>query len=200
MLTLENVNKPSQDRLSLADLPKTICDAVEITYELAIDYLWVDSMCIIQDSDEDKREQLSQMHRIMLQAHVTLVALESSVEQGLFRSSSGTADLRLVVLHSGGREGTILLHEHDVRLDGRESAEHRAWTHEERMLSPRKLIFSDHMFEVGWSCSKQKMCINHNVWVMSNVEAQAASTRHRRTEAKESFNQSRGLGGMDDVE
>jgi hypothetical protein len=36
-----------------AQLPQTYRDAVHVCRELEIQYLWIDSLCIIQDSDED---------------------------------------------------------------------------------------------------------------------------------------------------
>jgi Heterokaryon incompatibility protein (HET) len=47
------------DGLNLDILPKTFRDAVALTKCLGVDYLWIDSMCIIQDSMPDwKRECL----------------------------------------------------------------------------------------------------------------------------------------------
>jgi len=43
--------------IELEEFPKTICDAIELCRELGERYLWVDSMCITQDS-EDKYNQL----------------------------------------------------------------------------------------------------------------------------------------------
>jgi hypothetical protein len=42
-------------------IPRTIRDAMSITLRLGEKFLWVDSVCIIQDSGEDKKEQISQM-------------------------------------------------------------------------------------------------------------------------------------------
>jgi len=42
-------------------IPLTIRDAISVTFKLGEKFLWVDSICILQDSDEDKREQINQM-------------------------------------------------------------------------------------------------------------------------------------------
>lgn len=46
------------------NLPQTIRDAIYVTHELGMQYLWADTLCIIQDSDQDKRRELARMHRI----------------------------------------------------------------------------------------------------------------------------------------
>jgi hypothetical protein len=43
--------------IELEKFPKTICDPIELCRELGERYLWIDSMCITQDS-EDKHNQL----------------------------------------------------------------------------------------------------------------------------------------------
>jgi hypothetical protein len=45
--------KDMKNSISWNELPKTFQDAILITKKLAIDYLWIDSLCIIQDSKDD---------------------------------------------------------------------------------------------------------------------------------------------------
>lgn len=42
-----------QTGISLADLPHTFQDAIHVTRKLGHGYLWIDSLCIIQDSRSD---------------------------------------------------------------------------------------------------------------------------------------------------
>ena len=49
--------------LPVADLPQTIKDAIFVTKNIGIRYLWVDSLCIIQDSKIDKEQQLREIPR-----------------------------------------------------------------------------------------------------------------------------------------
>lgn len=44
------------------------------TRELGLQFLWIDSMCIIQDSKNDKIKELSRMHEVYANAYVTIVA------------------------------------------------------------------------------------------------------------------------------
>lgn len=55
-------------------LPLTIRDAIYVTHKLGFRWLWVDSLCIVQDSDEDKAHEIGRMHHIYRYAHVTIMA------------------------------------------------------------------------------------------------------------------------------
>lgn len=55
-------------------LGPTITDAITICRSLRVRYLWVDSLCIIQDDVEAKQSQIDSMDKIYLNAYVTLVA------------------------------------------------------------------------------------------------------------------------------
>lgn len=44
-----------------ADMPQTFRDAVLITRELGLEYLWIDSLCIVQDSQEDWEKESAKM-------------------------------------------------------------------------------------------------------------------------------------------
>lgn len=52
MLTSKTIHA-FQDRLPFLELPANFRDAITITRRLGFRYLWIDSLCIIQDSRED---------------------------------------------------------------------------------------------------------------------------------------------------
>jgi hypothetical protein len=60
--------------ISLSTLPQTIQDAVVCTHNLGLKYLWVDSLCIIQDSTEDRDREIAHMAQIYRNAFVTISA------------------------------------------------------------------------------------------------------------------------------
>lgn len=60
--------------ISVERLPKTIQDAIKVTRELDLSYLWVDSMCIVQDDREDKNQEMPHMSEIYKNAFVTISA------------------------------------------------------------------------------------------------------------------------------
>lgn len=42
-----------RDGIPLETLPKTFCEAIQVCRKLGMPYLWIDSLCIIQDSKGD---------------------------------------------------------------------------------------------------------------------------------------------------
>lgn len=61
-------------------LPDAIRDAIHCVSDLGETYLWVDSLCIIQDNAEEKRRQIFQMDRIYTSALLTLVSVSEGPE------------------------------------------------------------------------------------------------------------------------
>lgn len=75
--------------LQRSDLPKTLQDSIIIAEQLGIRYLWIDSLCIIQDSDDDWATEAAKMGEIYLGSVVTIVAASSSsAEHGCFNQRS----------------------------------------------------------------------------------------------------------------
>jgi hypothetical protein len=55
-------------------LPRTIRDAVLVTRNLKLQYLWIDALCIIQDDPDDKIIEISKMPEFYKNAYVTISA------------------------------------------------------------------------------------------------------------------------------
>ena len=53
--TLGNLNR----RISISHLPKTFLDAITVSKRLGIGYIWIDSLCIIQDSKKEYVKSLA---------------------------------------------------------------------------------------------------------------------------------------------
>ncbi|PQE28701.1 hypothetical protein CJF32_00003916 [Rutstroemia sp. NJR-2017a WRK4] len=74
--TLENINR-FKIKILWEDLPKTFRHAVEICRRMDINFLWIDSLCIIQDCKDDWNEQAPQMASIYKNAFITIEATKS---------------------------------------------------------------------------------------------------------------------------
>ena len=61
--SLSNYEEMKQE-IPMATLPPLFQDAVAITRKLNLRHLWIDSLCIIQDSPEDKQRELAKMEHI----------------------------------------------------------------------------------------------------------------------------------------
>jgi hypothetical protein len=72
--------------LSLQELTLTMQDAVQVTRSLGYRYLWIDALCIIQDSEIDWLQEAARMSKVFSGAIVTLaVADAENHSQGMFR-------------------------------------------------------------------------------------------------------------------
>jgi hypothetical protein len=70
--------------IPLDALPLTIKDAISVTRDLGLRYLWVDSLCIIQDNEKDKIHEIEQMGNIYKRSTVTIAAANTTSAQDSF--------------------------------------------------------------------------------------------------------------------
>jgi hypothetical protein len=152
------------------DVPQTIADMFDLAVALEIPYLWIDRLCIIQDSEEDKAAQVGNMHAIYNAALVTVVAAAGEdIYHGLpgLRPKTRQAKQKEIVvvepcasncreIHSHDREGLSLLSCLEPFFRGSHYLEttnwnRRGWTMQERILARRSLIFTKE--QVRFSCS-----------------------------------------------
>ncbi|KAN0091808.1 Heterokaryon incompatibility protein (HET) domain containing protein [Hyaloscypha variabilis] len=63
-------------------LPQTFRDAVLLTRRLGIAYIWIDSLCIVQDDNNNWKVESGKMERIYRNAHLTIAATRSSSGAG----------------------------------------------------------------------------------------------------------------------
>ncbi|KAK3949258.1 heterokaryon incompatibility protein-domain-containing protein [Pseudoneurospora amorphoporcata] len=64
--------------IPLDTLPKTMKDAVSVCRGMGIRYLWIDALCIIQDDQEDLREEVNHMPEVYQYAALTICAASST--------------------------------------------------------------------------------------------------------------------------
>ncbi|KAK3994258.1 hypothetical protein QBC44DRAFT_286465 [Cladorrhinum sp. PSN332] len=65
------------EAIPLSDLSKTFKHTIEVTKSLGYKYLWIDSLCILQDSAEDFEIECAQMGDVYLNAVCTIAASSS---------------------------------------------------------------------------------------------------------------------------
>jgi Heterokaryon incompatibility protein (HET) len=86
--TIQEFSKPGA--FASVTLPQTIADAVELTKTLGYKFLWVDSLCIVQDADKEKLELIELMDVIYNNADVTIVAASGDTAQSGLSGWSST--------------------------------------------------------------------------------------------------------------
>ncbi|KAK5659928.1 hypothetical protein OQA88_13392 [Cercophora sp. LCS_1] len=71
-----------KENIVWAILPATFRDTINVTRRLGIRFLWIDSLCIIQEDDNDWREQSSLMAEVYGNAFLTIFATSSANGHG----------------------------------------------------------------------------------------------------------------------
>ncbi|KAK3392824.1 heterokaryon incompatibility protein-domain-containing protein [Podospora didyma] len=145
-------------------LPPTIRDAVTATRLLGFRYLWVDALCIIQDSEQDKLFEIGNMGEVYRNSIVTLSASRSSsVNQGFspgikgqdngIKVSGSSEGVAVELSLAGGHKGRLNLAKKIYDQFEALPLNQRGWALQEYLLSGRILAFGN---EAVWMCGKHK--------------------------------------------
>ncbi|KAK1986953.1 heterokaryon incompatibility protein [Colletotrichum cereale] len=147
--------------LPLAKLPPTFRDAVLVTRSLGIQYVWIDSLCIIQDSTEDWEMESVKMGTIYASSYLTIAASASKDPTGgcfVPRNTSGDVKVRFTVRNSGGSRPASIF----VRPRPRDFSDlptstlhSRAWVTQERLLSARMVHYDTD--QLLWECRESRL-------------------------------------------
>ncbi|KAJ4387722.1 hypothetical protein N0V93_008321 [Gnomoniopsis smithogilvyi] len=143
-------------------LPRTIQHAILLVSRLGERYIWVDSLCIVQDSVSSWELNARAMHLVYGNAHLTICAADGDAETGLLAvepmlqpmSPIHLAHLDTVADKSAEKPRqpltahcapgvTVLLTRSPEAIIQDSSWNKRGWTFQERLLSRRCLLFAE---------------------------------------------------------
>ncbi|KAI1781361.1 heterokaryon incompatibility protein-domain-containing protein [Hypoxylon cercidicola] len=145
--------------IKLQSMPQNFKDAIYISKALGYKYLWIDSLCIIQDDEQDWHEQSKLMENVYHRADLVLAATCASTAKDGFLTEE----------RPPYREGTVSITSQDTdepeifyyrlapphrSLEG--PLDQRAWAFQERLRARRYLSFRSR--EVAWSCQTTLRC------------------------------------------
>jgi hypothetical protein len=136
------------DGILVVDLPKSFQDAIYTTRKLGIQYLWIDSSCIIQDSNEDWDLESSPMAHIYGGWLLNIAgAASNDCTGGLFQKRPSSYLGPCLISVETQNEVSISwyqLWDQNLWYAEFETARlnTRAWLLQGRMLSPRTLAFT----------------------------------------------------------
>jgi hypothetical protein len=132
----------------MSDLPQTFKDAIWITRRLGYQYIWIDSLCIIQDSAEDWEAESKKMAAIYQNATATISADAADGDhQGIFAGVYNRRDkFKLLAMPCSsskrGLKGKIFVSIREGRHDFKiMPLQTRAWVLQEKALSVRILHY-----------------------------------------------------------
>lgn len=160
MLRTSNIEKLRQG-IHLAELPRTFQDAVAVARWFKVRYLWIDSLCILQDCKEDWFKESAMMRDIYKHSTMNIAATgaaDSSVGCFLDRNADILRPFNVVLSDSQSEELKYFCFDvqfwytniYDAPLSK------RAWVCQERLLSPRVLHFGEH--QMSWECMELASC------------------------------------------
>lgn len=148
-------------RLPESELPRTFRDVIEVARRLGIRYLWIDSLCIVQDSAEDWSAESSVMGRVYRNALCNIAATASADSQGgLFvdRDARMVCPAVIVSQWSDCPPSTYQISKRHVWEDGVSDAvlNTRGWVLQERFSAPRIMHFAAD--QIYWECFELQAC------------------------------------------
>lgn len=175
------LHPPKTTRSSLAQhrqkidfdaLPRSFQDAITVTRELGIGYLWIDSLCIVQDDDSDWQSESSKMATYYSNAYLVVGATQASdPTQGFLDAVAGSPNFH----HGPSMEiGQIRNTNASISriykrvLDGSGCEDRhfqslsssplnaRAWAMQEYLLAKRFVHFTEG--ELLWECVEDLKC------------------------------------------
>lgn len=149
------------------EFPRTFQDAIAICKHMSVSYLWIDTLCILQEDDEmsDENKAISRddfaaensaMAQIYQSSYFTICASNStSMDSGIFPSKR-EFDHRINVTADDGNEASLYItagHSHNTPPTDLET---RGWTFQEYLLPPRILELGP--FDISWRCQIAHLC------------------------------------------
>ncbi|MCJ1385600.1 hypothetical protein MMC17_008723 [Xylographa soralifera] len=143
------------------DIPRTFQHAIVIVRNLSnslgVEHLWIDALCIIQDSDTDKQRELRRMSSIYQYALCNLATcLGRDSDCGLWQDSDPLQFHNCVVetSHSNQMGSRVRAENLDLYKSSVEKSvlNSRAWVLQELTLAPRLVYFTAE--QLVWQCSK----------------------------------------------
>lgn len=151
-------------QIVIADMPKTYQDAICLTRELGVRYLWIDSLCICQDDMDNWEQESAKMSSIYTNAYLTISASRARESaEGFFGSRPLQAYVEIEYTAPGpdSVQGQALAFSLPLREEGvpvdyvsmpSEPLSDRAWGLQERVLSHRMLHYGT--LQMFFECSE----------------------------------------------
>ncbi|KAK4448462.1 heterokaryon incompatibility protein-domain-containing protein [Podospora aff. communis PSN243] len=162
-------------RIPLASFPLTFRDAVMVTRRLGVHYLWIDSLCIIQDDLEDWNAESTRMGDVYENAYATLFAERAKNCTDGLAPTEADLDLARKRFRKFQFDCADKAATHEIFLSTELKAypnslsaafclfgeacsrlQTRGWVLQEEILSRRKICFSS--TELHWQCYQLSRC------------------------------------------
>jgi hypothetical protein len=158
-----NTTTGNEDRRAkgfpITELPQTFQDAIRVTRELGQQYLWIDSLCIIQDDRKDWATESKKMEAVFQNAYCTIAATSAEDSTKGFLKRPKEKELQYVIVPESSRGQVYICTSIDDDFDGdvmKGVLNTRAWVLQERALSRRTIHFTER--QTYWECGGGVRC------------------------------------------
>lgn len=172
--TVTNNYTQHQQGIPLGSLTNTFRDAVKVTRMLGVKYLWIDSLCIIQDSSADWVAEAAKMGSVYQNSYLTVAAAYSPDGNGGCLRSAPPKSLGHIkwAMNQGVGWVAVKPRLRDFLTLPTSVLHTRAWVLQERILSPRTIHYDHH--QMLWECRSAR-------WCESGVPEEAFTISQQRT-------------------
>ena len=149
-----------QDGISIPELPALYQDIITVCRQLEIRYLWIDSLCIIQDQELDWTREIAAMGEVYSNALCNIEAAHAADVSGrLLFSRNQTRITPFPVTVEWHKDGPLpfFLIDLSVQLENDMNEApllKRAWVLQEQLLAKRSIIYSK--TQLHWVCRTQE--------------------------------------------
>ncbi|KAH8657945.1 heterokaryon incompatibility protein-domain-containing protein [Xylariales sp. PMI_506] len=147
--TLSNIDDRMRG-ITFHDLPIVFQQAISITRGLGVSYIWIDSLCIIQDSQEDWERESSRMCEYYRNSSFTIATASSPDSTVPFLGLRDETWLPVEFRFAGT---VIYAQKSPVASEDSGQLFTRAWTWQESVLSSRTIYFTPS--DLIWECRTQ---------------------------------------------
>ncbi|KAK5174611.1 uncharacterized protein LTR77_001692 [Saxophila tyrrhenica] len=146
------------DGFSVFDLPDTFQEAIAFCRKIGLQYIWIDSLCIVQDDPADWKREASAMDQVYANAWFTIAMHHSSNGSMPYKSLSLVIGEQVVAVHvrripemedlvHGQARSPAIGPTHQLADSNHwDSVVQRGWCFQERALSSRMIHFTEHEF------------------------------------------------------
>lgn len=169
--TTENIEQYKR-HISFDELPKSFQDAVTVTRDLGIRYLWIDSLCIQQDDKYDWQKESSRMADYYNHAYLVIAASQAKdPTQGFLDSMRNSST---ITHHSRKHIGNITNPDSSTSRIYQEKLSQSFWSQRHRVplthspLNKRAWVFQEYLLakrivhftanELLWECVEDLEC------------------------------------------
>src|SRR2546421_4791973 len=158
--TTLTANKGNQDALSQpgglsraaekVPIARTILDAIILTRKANLRYIWVDSLCIVQDDEAEKLRLIGEMASVYLAAVITIIAAAGdSASAGLPGIQPKSRKIEQDIARVSPELSLVLPRQLRTNIDS-STWNTRGWTFQERLYSKRLLVLLPD--GIYWQC------------------------------------------------